>query len=104
MGQLDRVLRELDDSAVEATFEVGANTYQLFAYRSLGRHGTCVRWNLYEFDPSGRRPVKGLIFGMAAGAKEALEDVMQAASEHAATGEINPLRRGGRSFRPSPHD
>lgn len=103
MADLEQLVREFDDSGVETTFSVGRRTYQLFIYSSPGRDNPRVRWNLYEIDPAGRKPVRGLIFGVAPGIREALVEVERAAAEHAATGEIDPTRRLARTFRPEPH-
>ncbi|RMG48949.1 MAG: hypothetical protein D6718_00755 [Acidobacteria bacterium] len=103
MADLERLVREFDDTGVESTFSVGSRTYQVFLYPSPGRDRPRVRWNLYLVDPSGRSPVRGLVFGVAPDVREAIADVERAAAEHAATGEIDPLRSRTRTFRPGPH-
>ena len=61
------------------------------------KHSTC---------PSGKSggALKGLTFGIAEGVREALEDVVRSAEEHALFGEVQRPRRATLSFRPSPQD
>jgi len=102
MSELERIAWEFGDRGVETTFSVGPRTYQVFVYPSPGRDRPRVRWNLYEIDPEGRRPVRGLVHGVASEIGEALRAVERAAQEHATTGRVDPLRRRPRSFRPDP--
>ncbi len=88
--------------AVEQTIEIGRNSYRVFAYRSPGRGGARVRWNLYALEDDGAHQ-RGLTFGIAASVQEAMEQVHLAARVHAATGTTRPLR-AARTFRPGPMD
>ncbi len=102
MDAIEQLVRQFGKEGVETSFEVEDRAYRVFAYPSPGRGATCVRWNLYETDRSGRRLVRGLTFGVAEGARAAFEDVVEAARLHARTG---TARAGApRTFRPSPLD
>jgi hypothetical protein len=102
MDDVERLVRQFGKEGVETSFAVGDRSYRVFAYPSPGRGATCVRWNLYEADASGRRLVRGLTFGVSDGVRAAFEDVVQAARTHARTGAVS--ERAPRTFRPSPLD
>lgn len=102
MRTIDRIIGEFGETGVETTFKVSDQDYRVFAYPSLGRYGSRIRWNLYELDEGGRVSGQGLTFGIADGVREAVEDVVRAAELHASTGRVSPLQRGVRTFRPSP--
>ncbi len=102
MRTIERIINEFGEAGVETTFKISDRNYRVFAYKSLGRYGSRVRWNLYELDEVGRVSNQGLTFGIADGVREAVEDVVRAAEQHATTGHVSPLQRGLRTFRPSP--
>lgn len=106
MSTIEQIMRQFTEAGLETAFEVCGHRYQVFAYRSpgAGQRAPSVRWKLYELDGTSGRAVRGLTFGMAEGVREALEDVMRSAEEHAQRGVTSAPRRAGLSFRPSPQD
>lgn len=105
MGMVDKILREFSESGVEKDFTVSGKDYRVFAYRSPRRDRECVRWNLYAIRNGKSEKLHGLTFGIADGVREAIEDVVQAASEHAVTGRVSPVRsRQSSGLRPAPQD
>ncbi|NJN65049.1 MAG: hypothetical protein HC882_09335 [Acidobacteria bacterium] len=101
MDEVGDILAQYGKRGVETTFKVAGRTYHVFAFPSPGKEGTQVRWNLYAIDEESGRPSCGLSFGMARGVREAMEEVVEAAREHA-KGATPP--RPARTFRPSPSD
>ena len=99
---IERMLHDIGATGGEASLTVGSRAYRVFAYPSPGRGGARVRWNLYEVDDGAR--LRGLTFGMAAGVREAVAEVLRAARRHARTGTVEPPRRRALTFRPSPQD
>ncbi len=94
---LDELLRNFGRMGLEQSFEIEGRAFRVFAYPSPGRGGTSVRWNLYE---EARRPaLRGLSFGIAPDVRQALEAVVESASEHAREEPCAPPRRAY-TFRP----
>lgn len=104
MSTIEEIMREFTETGVETAFQVGSRTYQVFAYKSPGKAGPSVRWKLYELEGKPGGALKGLTFGIAEGVREALEDVVRSAEEHALFGEVHRPRRATLSFRPAPQD
>ncbi|GAB4225959.1 MAG: hypothetical protein Kow0062_28230 [Acidobacteriota bacterium] len=104
MNALEEILSKYGSRGVETTFKVAGRTYQVFAFPSPGNQGPQVRWKLFSVDESTGRPLRGLSFGMARGVREAMEEVIEAAREHA--GVSSGVRRpaSARGFRPSSFD
>jgi hypothetical protein len=100
VDSVESILNEFDAKGVETTLTVRGKTYRVFAYESPGRSGPRVRWNLYEVEKGSR--VRGVTFGIASGAREAMEDLVRAAESHARGAE--PVRPAARTFRPGPQD
>lgn len=104
MSTVDDIMRQFTETGVEAAFQVADRRYQVFAYKSPGKSGSTVRWKLYEVTKAGKIATQGLTFGMADGVREALEDVVRSAEEHALFGEVPRPASRTFGFRPSPHD
>ena len=101
MSTLERILHEFGETGVETSFVVDGKTYRVFAYPSPGRDRAHVRWNLYEVrDDRGER-IRGLTFGIADGVREAMQDVLEAARQHARSGRAPEPSRQPRTFRPT---
>ncbi len=104
MGELEQILREFGETGVETSFVVEGRTYRVFAYPSPGRDRARVRWNLYEVEDGRGEKIRGLTFGIADGVREAMADVVEAARQHARSGEApGPVRRP-LTFRPTTVD
>ena len=105
VNALDQILSRYGSGGVETTFKVAGRTYQVFAFPSPGKQGPLVRWNLYAVDETTGRPMRGLSFGMAPGVREAMEEVIEAAREHAGIRSEDTARpASARGFRPSQFD
>lgn len=101
VDKVDEILGQYNSRGVETSFKVAGRTYHVFAFPSPSKDGPLIRWNLYELGDDGSKPMRGLSFGMAKGVREAMEEVVEAAREHASGS--SPIR-AVRSFRPSPID
>ncbi|MBP7148646.1 MAG: hypothetical protein KBD01_14000 [Acidobacteria bacterium] len=104
MNAIEQILQQFGDGGVEASFRVSGKTYHVFAYRSPNGGRPGIRWNLYEVRGGSEPRLRGLTFGIASGVREAMEDVVHAAEEHADTGFVAPVRARTFTFRPSPQD
>jgi hypothetical protein len=85
---VDQLLWQYSRGSVDTSFSVGERTYVVRAVATPDQSGPGIRWSLYEIGAAGERG-PGLCFGMAEGVREALEDVVDAAREHA----TRPARR-----------
>ncbi len=105
MNALEQILSQYAAQGVETTFKIAGRTYQVFAFPSPGKQGPLVRWNLYTVDEATGRPLRGLSFGMARGVREAMEEVIDAAREHAGTRSGAPRdEERATTFRPGRFD
>ena len=104
MSTLDQILREFGETGVETSFAVDGKMYRVFAYPSPGREGAHVRWNLYEVEEGREQRIRGLTFGIADGVREAMQDVLDAARQHARSGQAPAPTRRPLTFRPTPLD
>jgi hypothetical protein len=101
---IEDMLGQFSDDGLTASFSVGPNQYRCFARRVTGRGGSRILWGLYEVEEASGEPVRGLTFGFASAARDALADLVTAAEEHSRTGAISGPPRSARTFRPSPQD
>jgi hypothetical protein len=107
MEPLDDIIRQYGAEGVETSFKVGGRTYRVFAFPTPGRGGDEVRWNLYSVEDGRSEPLRGLTFGLARGVREAMEEVVEAAREHAQSSRPRDEKGRGKrplSFRPSALD
>lgn len=104
VSTVEEIMRQFGENGVETHFRVGKKTYQVFAYQSPGPPGPNIRWKLYELADDGSGSLRGLTFGVAEGVREALEEVVRSAQEHARFGLPPRPQRTLLSFRPGPQD